>query len=217
MSSSVLIPAFNEQRSIRKIVVSAKKYVDEVVVVNDHSTDSTEREARDAGARVIANALERGRQFALLNGVKSIENEIVVTLDGDGQHPPSMIPQLLEPIMMDQADFVIGLRSRLPPSEKPLRKFASLKLGWKGEDPDVGSGFVAFKRKFLAEMQPEDLGFCSCGSFVLFAASRSARITEVKFQVHPRLAGKSKFSHVRKSALHEKQLRFLRERYIPRI
>ena len=95
---SALIPAFNEELTLRKIVNSTKRFVSEVLVVNDHSTDDTETIARRTGARVLRNTFDRGRHFAHLFGIRSIENEIIVTLNADGQHLPEKIPRLLEPI-----------------------------------------------------------------------------------------------------------------------
>ena len=206
-----IIPAFNEAKSVSQVVKAARRYVDETVVVDDRSTDGTSLLAKKAGAKVIANGYARGAHLATLFGIQAVKSAIVVTLDADGQHPAEDIPRLLKPIMDGDAGYVTGRRNRLPPSEKPVRD-AVAEIFHK--DLDVGSGFRALRRKFLVEASPEkDLGFCSCGSLLLFAVSHGARAAEVPYVYLPRRFGWSKFARLRKYELHVKQARFLKERY----
>jgi polyprenyl-phospho-N-acetylgalactosaminyl synthase len=207
---TAVIPAFNEERSIEDAVKRTLKFVDQVLVVDDHSTDRTYALARKAGARVIQNRYERKPHLAILHGIKFANSEIIVTLDADGQQPPRDIPRLLKPILEDNADYAIGRREQLPPSEKPIREVVKDVLA---EELDAGSGFRAFRREFLSNSKPSDIGFCSCGSFLLLARKNGARITEVTYHSNPRKFGGSKIARRGKYALHRRQASFLRRKY----
>jgi glycosyltransferase involved in cell wall biosynthesis len=89
----------------------AKKYVDEVIVVDDGSIDRTSEIAKLAGASVKRHQFNEGKGAALKSGFEASRRaDIIITLDGDGQHDPDEIPKLLGPIMNGVGDFVIGSR-----------------------------------------------------------------------------------------------------------
>jgi glycosyltransferase involved in cell wall biosynthesis len=107
-----VIPAHNEETYIGEVVKETFKYVDAVIVVDNNSKDKTARIAEGAGAMVIPEyirgagaATNRGMQMA-----KAMGADIVVTIDADGQHNPADIPQLVEPILKNDADIVLGSR-----------------------------------------------------------------------------------------------------------
>jgi glycosyltransferase involved in cell wall biosynthesis len=113
-SVSVIIPAFNEEEPIAGVVreVSATKIPADIIVVDNGSTDQTANRAREAGARVVKAPRGYGRACAA--GVAGLrpESEIVVFLDGDGSDCPEFMNQLLDPIVAEKYDFVIGSRTR---------------------------------------------------------------------------------------------------------
>jgi glycosyltransferase involved in cell wall biosynthesis len=107
------VPAFNEERTIAKVVLEAQKFVDVVLVCDDGSTDSTAEIAERMGADVIRHDQNFGYGAAvrsLFAKARELGADVLVTLDGDGQHDPHGIPALLEPILENKADVVIGSR-----------------------------------------------------------------------------------------------------------
>ena len=210
-SAAVVIPALNEEATVGDVILGARKLLSDVVVVDDHSSDRTAAVAEKSGARVVQNPLGKGVGLATLQGVGASKKPIVVTMDADGQHLPGEIPKLLGPILDGSADFVVGRRTRLPPSEEPVRRAAEKVLR---RPMDVGTGFRAFRKRFLRGMRPGDVGLCPCGSLVLFAAAQGARVTEVPVRVLGRSRGRSKYADVSKAELHRKQAEFLLSRYL---
>ncbi len=113
-------PCFNEQNFIGDVVTRARKYVDQVIVIDDGSTDDTAKVAQAAGAEVIRHEARKGAGAATKSGFQAAKRsnaDILVTLDGDGQHNPEDIPKLLAPIRSNEADLVIGSRF-LPPTQQ---------------------------------------------------------------------------------------------------
>lgn len=112
----VIIPAFNEERSIAHVVRDIPgKWVKEVIVVNNASTDNTVEVAQKAGATVL-NEMTPGYGMACLKGIEYVKTEhpsteILVFLDGDYSDYPEHLPQLVKPIIQDNFDMVIGSRA----------------------------------------------------------------------------------------------------------
>lgn len=108
---SVLIPAFNEEKSIARVISELPHgLVDEIVVIDNGSTDATGEAARRVGARVVDEP-RRGYGSACLKGLASISNtDVVVILDGDHSDYPRQIIRLVKPIATGESDFVIGSR-----------------------------------------------------------------------------------------------------------
>jgi glycosyltransferase involved in cell wall biosynthesis len=110
------IPCFNTERFIGDVVSKAKKYVDQVIVIDDGSCDGTVEAAKAAGALVVSHEKNMGKGAAMQTAVQSADADIIVFLDGDSQHDPEDIPEVIAPILQGKADFVIGSRC-LPESK----------------------------------------------------------------------------------------------------
>jgi len=113
MRTIVVIPAFNEARTIREVVRGCLSYIEDVIVVDDGSDDATRAIAREAGAYVYTHLTNRGYGAALKTGIIAAQlrgADYVVTIDADGQHEPSEIASLIAPLQDFNADIVIGDR-----------------------------------------------------------------------------------------------------------
>lgn len=153
-----VIPAWNEEKNIKKVVEGAKKFVDYVIVVNDKSSDKTAEIAEEAGAIVINHPINRGQGAALQSGndyALGLNADIIVHFDGDDQFLAEEIKDMTCPIEEGRADIVFGSRflgkeTNFPFFKKhiiyPLAKvFTRLILGIKLSDPQ--NGFRAMNKK----------------------------------------------------------------------
>ena len=98
MNTLAAIPCFNEELAIGSVILKARKHVDEVLVVDDGSTDNTVEVATEAGATVVSHKVNRGKGAAIrscFNYAKEHEVDTMIILDGDGQHDPSYIPEFI--------------------------------------------------------------------------------------------------------------------------
>jgi len=110
-----VVPAYNEEKSIGKVVRGCKSYVDKVIVVDDASSDKTSEIAKKSGAKVLKHKVNQGVGAAIRDGFfKAIEEgaDIMVVLAGDNQMDPKDIPNVVKPLIGNRADFVKGTRFR---------------------------------------------------------------------------------------------------------
>src|SRR5271154_5665543 len=108
-----LIPAYNEAARVGEVVALALHHVDEVVVVDDGSTDETVAVAENAGAKVLHHQQNRGKGAAIATALDyfgRLDAELAVLLDADGQHDPSEIEKLVNAAETERADVVVGTR-----------------------------------------------------------------------------------------------------------
>ncbi len=114
MRTLAAIPCFNEEIAIGSVVLMARLHADEVLVIDDGCTDGTAKVARDAGATVISHGAQMGKGRGIRSALRYAvdhDYDCLVFMDGDGQHNPREIPLLVEPILTDTADLVIGFRT----------------------------------------------------------------------------------------------------------
>jgi len=112
---TVVIPAYNESQSIRKVIAELRLFSPEaeIIVVDDcSSTPDAVREF--AGVRLIRHPVNRGAMAAVMTGLKAAAREVVVTMDADGQHPARLVPEIAGLVEEDRADIALGVRPDLP-------------------------------------------------------------------------------------------------------
>ena len=108
-----VVPAYNEAKTIAKVVSTLRPHISKVIVIDDCSTDGTGDIARDAGATVIWHSENKGYDASLNDGFKAAADDaadIIFTFDADGEHDSSNLQRVLGPIVSDVADIVIGQR-----------------------------------------------------------------------------------------------------------
>ncbi len=189
---TVILPAYNEEVSIGSIVLLTKHYADNVIVVDDGSSDRTAEIARNAGAEVIVHEVNTGKGGALKTGFSAAEGaDIIVTMDSDGQHNPEDIPRLVQPILKGEADMVNGSRylnglDRNTPlyrrvGQRVLDRFTNLNSGLKITDSQ--SGFRAFAASTKDNFRFNAQGMAIESEMLADAAKSGIRIKEVEIGV----------------------------------
>lgn len=184
------IPAYNEEVGIGSVVLAAQEHADEVVVVDDGSQDMTGQLAEQAGVTVIQHEQNKGKGAAIqtfLEYVKSRDFEAAVLLDGDGQHTPVNIPEIILPVLNDEADLVIGSRY-LEPSESNetprYRRIGQRVLDFltfgtsKTQVSDSQSGFRALSPDAVEEISISATNFGAESEMIDAAARQNLSIVE---------------------------------------
>jgi len=198
--SVVVIPAHNEARDISRVIVGVRRVCDfPVVVIDDASEDDTAQQAREAGAIIVPLAVRLGAWGATQTGLRYALRhgfEYAITMDGDGQHEPQSLPDLLAPIISHEADVTIGACTR---RGSRLRKIAWLLMkkvsGLRLED--LTSGFRVYDRRAirrLASWQATLLEYQDVGVLAMLQAS-GIRIRDVEVSMLPRRHGISRVFH----------------------
>jgi glycosyltransferase involved in cell wall biosynthesis len=182
------IPCYNEVSFIGEVVLNAKKYVDQVIVIDDGSNDGTSETARSAGASVISHGTKRGAGTATkscFEAARLYNADILVTLDGDGQHDPAEVSRIVKPILEGEADLVIGSRflnghSRIPRYRKVGIEAINLlyNLGSKSKLSDTQSCFRVYGKKAIHSLNVTESGFGFSVELLLEARRKQLAITE---------------------------------------
>jgi len=199
------IPAFNEERTIAKLVLEAQKHVDVVLVCDDGSTDSTAEIAERMGADVIRHDKNLGYGAALktLFGVaRELDADVLVTLDGDGQHDPCEIPSLVEPVLENKADIVLGSRflnskeNGVPRYRRWGIRLISKLTGAASNHTflDAQCGFRVYGRKALNGLDLVENGMGSSVEILMKAKKQGLTVAEV--------SAKCRYKELEKTSTH---------------
>jgi glycosyltransferase involved in cell wall biosynthesis len=200
MKATLIIPALNEAEVIGDLVRrTPRAAVDEIIVVDNGSTDGTGPAAAAAGARVVTE-MRRGYGSACWAGVKALGGsaQIAAFLDGDGSQRPEELPRVIEPLLAGRADLVLGARA--PSGAHPLHAtfgtrlvavFIARRYGLAITDIPP---FRAIRVDLLERLGMRDRAFGWPAEMVVKAAALRARIVEVPVVHEPRVAGRSKVS-----------------------
>ena len=202
MKISVIIPAFNEEHSIGKVITDIpKELVHEIIVVDNACTDRTVEVAESAGARVVREE-RRGYGYACLAGIAALNApDIVVFLDGDYSDYPAEMSMLVQPVLNGEAEMVIGSRIR-GTREKgallPQARFGNalatflIRLLFGVHYTDLGP-FRAIRYDRLREMNMQDKTFGWTVEMQVKAAKMGIRVCEVPVSYRKRI-GQSKIT-----------------------
>lgn len=197
------IPAYNEENTIASVVMKVKDHVDNVVVVDDGSTDDTSRLAEKAGANVVQHENNKGYgaalrtifQFARQKDVSSL-----VIMDADGQHPEHEVTELLSKVLDEEADIAIGSRFLDEEHKKQVpayRRLGIKTLTWltpsgKAKNDNNGktisvtdgqSGFRAYSKKAIQKIKPKESGMGASAEILMMARKHNLDILEVPISV----------------------------------
>ena len=185
----VAIPCLNEGATIGSVVLKARKHADEVVVVDDGSTDDTAEVAELAGAKVLRHARNLGKGMAIRTAwlyAREWNPGALVLMDGDHQHYADDIPRLMERILADEADVVIGVRwgktSGMPMYRrvgKRVLDYATAVGTKNGMLTDSQSGYRVFSSAALSVIEPTENGLAIESQMLVEAQEKALRIDEV--------------------------------------
>lgn len=188
MKVVAVIPAYNEERSIARVIIGTEKVVDKVIVVNDGSTDLTGEISNRLGITTVRHDKNEGKGAALRDGIeyakRDVDFDVLVTLDADLQHDPSEIPKVLEPIIRGNADMVVGFRP-MDASIMPRERIAGNKIfdamsNRNGEIiRDTQSGFRAYSKAALSKIKFMEDGLAIESQTFIDAVNVGLRIKEV--------------------------------------
>jgi len=222
------IPAYNEEKNIGSVIVKLNKFYDSIIVCNDGSTDMTKEIAEKMGVIVINHPKNLGYGSAIRSlflKAKDIATDVLITFDADGQHSVDDIKNVLEPILKNEADVVIGSRflndnnKEIPKYRKAgiriITKLANTSLD--KEISDSQSGFRAYNNNVLSTIIPSEYGMGVSNEILIKVNKSKFRIREVPITVsyagdtsthHPISHGASVFLSTMKFISIEHPLKF---------
>ncbi|HKQ62916.1 MAG TPA: glycosyltransferase family 2 protein [Candidatus Polarisedimenticolaceae bacterium] len=204
MSVVALIPAYQAAGTVGGVVRATQRFLREVIVVDDGSSDATARIAREAGAQLLELGTHRGKGAALRRGFAhalDCGRSAVITLDADGQHDPAEIPRLIERWRDTEAGIVIGSRAGSSDAMTPIRRFGnrfsrgavSLFAGIPVSDPQ--SGFRLYAAALLRAIRLRGEGYELESEIVVKAARAGFAVESV--DIHLAQVDGTETSHYR--------------------
>jgi glycosyltransferase involved in cell wall biosynthesis len=195
---AVVIPCYNEELTIADVVHQFRLQLPDadIYVFDNNSTDKTVERAREAGA-LIYRERRQGKGYVVQSMFSRVDADVFVMVDGDGTYPPADVQRIIEPVLEDEADMVVG--SRLDQESRSQFRFLNrlgnklflwvLNLIFKVRLSDILSGYRAFNRKFVKNIPLFGGGFEIETELTIKALERGYRITEVPVDLGRRPEG----------------------------
>lgn len=203
LKTCLVIPTLNEEATIADVVRETRPFVDEVLVVDGHSTDRTRELAEAEGARAVLDP-RQGKGAALRHALTQTDADVVVYIDADGSHEASDIPRLVAPIQAGEADLVVGCRMTGGSDELhgDLFKFTRLigseiitmtiNYRWRVRLTDVQNGFRAIRRDVALALGMRENRFAIEEEMVMRALRKRYRVVNVSSHEYKRRHGVSR-------------------------
>ncbi len=188
----VCIPAYNEEAHIQEVIKKSLPHVDKVIVCDDGSTDNTAKLAKDAGAIVISqkNQGYGASIITLFNYARKENAQIMITLDGDGQHNPEQIPLLTNAITTHNVDVAIGSRFLDDITHTSGYRKTGIKIitsasnyGTNFKVTDSQSGFRAYSKDAIDAIHPTEQGMAVSTEILLKISNRGLSVAEVPITI----------------------------------
>ena len=205
MIISLVICCKNEERSLASVIHSVKKYVDEIIVIDGHSTDTSRSVVKQNGIKVfIDNGKGKGAGVQL--GIRKATGDIIVFMDADGSHKASDIPKIINPIITNKADLVIASRGKGGSDElhgefeKTLRNIGSAvitqAINWryKSHITDSQNGFRAIRTSVAKLLSLQENSFAIEQEMLMKTLHKHYRVSEIASHELERRYGKSRIA-----------------------
>jgi glycosyltransferase involved in cell wall biosynthesis len=205
MLLSVIIPVYNEELTIGNIIDRVKAVVqqtglkNEIIIVDDHSYDKSLQVAKAHSIKLYTLKQHLGKGYALRAGFAKAKGDIIVTIDSDGSHRPEELPEVLEPVLQDKADLVIGSRylNHKRVTSRRLNAFGVrlfnyfIQLLTGVAITDSQSGYRAMKREVLKSQKLKSGEYEIESEMLVKTAKKKFRIAEVPISFEQRTYGRS--------------------------
>ena len=184
----VLMPAYREAGRIGPVVARVRGHVPDVVVVDDGSPDATAAEAGQAGAVVVRHEVNRGKGAALASGFEHVRQagfDVVITMDGDGQHDPADLPRFVEAYVRTGIPVILGNRMGDTAHMPVVRRWTNRFMSWllsremKQYVPDTQCGYRLYRNDVIPFVAARSAGFAAESETLLYVADRGIRIDSV--------------------------------------
>ena len=203
---SVIIPVYNEELTVGNVIEKVRKTVEmmnvpyEILVVDDCSTDNSPEVSKNKDVKVYQLEQHVGKGYALRLGFREAKGEIIATLDSDGSHNPEELPKLLDPILNDEADLVIGSRflNRTNIFHNKLNKIgvhlfnSFIKLLTGKATTDSQSGYRVIRSAILRRLNLRSDGYEIESEILIKFLKNGYRVKDVPIEFEQRTHGKSK-------------------------
>lgn len=192
IKTSIIVPAFNEEKVIEEVIISLKKYLSEaceIIVVNDGSTDKTrELLEKIADIEIIHHSKNRGYGAALKSGIKKSQGEYILIIDADGSYPPESISELIN--QKDYYDMVVGARTnpqrQIPTLRKPAKWMLNQLANYltRTKIPDLNSGLRIIKKDVLTgflHLLPDGFSFTTTITLALLTNGYQVKYISINY------------------------------------
>ena len=193
MKLTIGIPAYNEEKNIASVITKLQKIADQIIVCDDGSSDNTAVIAKKLGANVVTHNKNLGYGAAIRSiflKSRELDAEILVTFDADGQHRIEDIQAVIQPILENKSDIVIGSRFLNNKSEIPRYRKIGIKTITKLTNSVTGkkitdsqSGFRAYNKKTIEILNPSEYGMGISTEILIKANKNNLRISEVPITI----------------------------------